>query len=281
MYYHISTTFTECLLAPVADIVFIVDQSSTTGIEQFRLVHNLLFNTVAGLNIGSNKVRVGVVLYSTRPKAEMYLNTYGSKQDVLNHIRRLPYIKSETTKTGEALTFVRTDVFSSRRGSRKEIGVPQLAVVITTGNSTDDVSQPARQLRESGVRIFTVGVNDYNRTGLQQIASHPPLTFVFTVEDLVNLATIQKDLRTSICHEANQRRYPVWKGIPPVLGFLRRLRIPLLRSSRPESPFRSPETPLFRSNILKQGRHDWQKWPNKENGRTIQQALKFLWFTKN
>lgn len=238
----------------MADIVFIVDQSSTTQNEQFRLVRNFLFNIVAGLNIGANKVRVGVVLYSNRPKAEMYLNTYGRKQDVLNHIRRLPYTKGETTKTGEALTFVRNDVFTRRRGSRQQIGVPQLAVVITTGNSIDDVSQAARQLRESGVRIFTVGVSGYNRMGLQQIASHPPLTFVFTVEDLVNLATIQKDLRTSICHETNQRRYPVVKAFSP-LG--QGPRIPLVRSSKPGSPFRSSGIPLLRSNILKQGRDDW------------------------
>ncbi|XP_041962560.1 collagen alpha-6(VI) chain-like isoform X2 [Alosa sapidissima] len=232
----------ECLSATVADIVFIVDQSSTAGSEQFNLVRNFLFRIVAGLDIGSDKVRVGVVLYSDTPKAEMYLNTYNSKQDILYHIRRLPYKNSATANTGEALEFVKNDVFTQRRGSRHQYGVPQTAVVITTGNSTDDVSQGARKLRLSGVKIFTVGGVNSNRTALLQIASDPSRTFVFTVEDLANLNTIQRNLRATICHETEQRDHPVQ----------------LVTAGAPDSrssgiPFRGAGIPFLRSAILKQG----------------------------
>lgn len=214
-------SFSECLSAPVSDIVFIVDQSSITESEQFNFVRNFLYRIVAGLDISSNKVRVGVVLYSNTPKAEMYLDTHENKQDILHHIRRLPFIKRTTAKTGEALRFVRNDVFTTNRGSRYQIGVLQLAVVLTAGYSTDKVSQPAMELRQSGVKVFTLGMKNVNMTELEQIASFPPVTFVFTVEDLANLNTIQRDLRTSICLETNQRHvryFPGLQGAPGAPG---------------------------------------------------------------
>ncbi|KAL2084689.1 hypothetical protein ACEWY4_020207 [Coilia grayii] len=232
----------ECLLSTVSDIVLIVDQSTTTGHEQFNLVRNFLYNIVAGLDISSNKVRVGVVLYGDTSKAEIYLNTYDNKENILLHIKKLPYVKATTANTAQALAFVKNDVFTTKRGSRYRMGVPQVAVVITTGHSTDDVSRVAMDLRQfgPGVNVFTVGVKHFNQTGLQQIASYPPSTFLFTVEDLPNLNTIQKSLRTSICqvtvtHQGKDRQ-PGSRSSPGMRG-----------------PPGLPGIPLPRTNILRQG----------------------------
>ncbi|XP_031432481.1 collagen alpha-1(XII) chain-like [Clupea harengus] len=213
-------SISECVSATVADIAFIVDQRSSTGNENFKHMRNFLHRIVAGLDISSNKVRVGVVLYSNTPKAEMYLDTHGNKQDILHHIRRLPFLGGTITKTGEALMFAQSDVFTRKRGSRQHYGVEQLAVVLTTGNSADDVSQVAMDLRQSGVKVFTVGVKNSQIAELQQIASYPPQRFVFTVEDFAKLSTIQRDLRTSICHEIHrsQKGHGLGRGLPGQFG---------------------------------------------------------------
>ncbi|XP_062394257.1 collagen alpha-6(VI) chain-like isoform X2 [Sardina pilchardus] len=204
----------ECDSATVADIVFIMDQSSTTEKENLKYLRNFLYRIVAGLDISSNKVRVGVVLYSDTPKAEMYLNTYGNKQDILHHIRRFLFLGGTIRKTGEALTFAKNVVFTTKRGSRQRYGVQQLAIVLTSGHSVDDVSNAAKELRQSGVRVFTVGVKNSNTAELEQIASYPPQRFVFTVEDFTRLSNIQRDLRTIICHEISR----IHQGLPGVKG---------------------------------------------------------------
>lgn len=206
-------SISECDSATVADIVFIMDQSSTTERENFEHMRNFLYRIVAGLDISSNKVRVAVVLYSDTPKAEMYLNTYGNKQDILHQIRRFPFLGGTITATGEALRFTKNGVFTTKRGSRQHYGVEQLAVVLTTRTSADHVSNVAMELRQLGVRVFAVGVRNYNLTELNLIASYPPQRFVFTVEDFADLSTIQRDLRTTICYEIN-RIHEVLPGLP-------------------------------------------------------------------
>ncbi|KAL2084691.1 hypothetical protein ACEWY4_020209 [Coilia grayii] len=208
----------ECDSATVADIVFILDQANSTKMENFNIMRNFLYRTVAGFDISSNKVRVGVVLYSDTPKAEMYLETFGNKQDILHHIRRFPFSGGAITKTGEALRFAKDYVFTAKRGSRHRYGVEQFAVVLTTGNSADDVSLVAMELRQSGVRVFTVGVENANIRELQHIASYPPQRFVFTAENFTQLSTIHRNLRTSICHEINRPQ----KVIPAVRSYPRR-----------------------------------------------------------
>lgn len=212
----------ECVSATVADIVFIMDQSSSTEKENFEHMRNLLYRIVAGLDISSNKVRVAVVLYSDTPKAEIYLNTYGNKQDILHHIRRFSFLGGTITNTGEALKFTKNNVFTTERGSRQHYGVDQLAVVLTTGTSADDVSKVAMELRQSGVRVFAVGVKNSNLAELNLIASYPPQRFVFNVEGFANLSTIQRGLRTTICLEI-KRIHEVLPRLPGLHGTTKEL----------------------------------------------------------
>ncbi|XP_063054482.1 collagen alpha-4(VI) chain-like [Engraulis encrasicolus] len=207
----------ECEQSTVSDIVFIVDQSIATDREEFQIVLNFLYNILAGLDISSNKVRVGVVLYGDEPKAEIYFNTHRNKENILHHIKKLPYVNTTTADTRKALLFVKSDVLTTKRGSRFMTAVPQVAVVITTGHSTSDVRGAAVELQRfgPGLKVFAVGVKNMNLKGLEHIVSYPMPTFLFTVEELANLVSIQKYVRTSICHvtvNPQSRKRPLYPG---------------------------------------------------------------------
>ncbi|XP_043972363.1 collagen alpha-6(VI) chain isoform X1 [Gambusia affinis] len=189
----------DCRAAKLADIVFIVDESGSITVENFQLVRSFLYSIISGLEINPNRVRVGIVLYNEEPTAQVYLNTFKQKTELLNFIKILPY-RGGGTSTGAALNFTRENVFITGTGSRKDKGVEQVAVVITDGESQDNVSQAAAELRRAGVTIYSVGVQNANEDELRQIASYPPQKHVFIVDSFTRLKSLEEYLQKTLCN---------------------------------------------------------------------------------
>lgn len=195
----ISDFSADCRAAKLADIVFIVDESGSITVENFQLVRSFLYSIISGLEINPNRVRVGIVLYNEEPTAQVYLNTFKQKTELLNFIKILPY-RGGGTSTGAALNFTRENVFITGTGSRKDKGVEQVAVVITDGESQDNVSQAAAELRRAGVTIYSVGVQNANEDELRQIASYPPQKHVFIVDSFTRLKSLEEYLQKTLCN---------------------------------------------------------------------------------
>ncbi|XP_077431453.1 collagen alpha-6(VI) chain [Vanacampus margaritifer] len=208
----------ECKGAKLADIVFIIDESGSIGTPNFQLVRTFLHSVVSGLDVAPSKVRVGIVMYSDKAKAQVYLNTFDDKTELLSFIKIMPYLGGGTN-TGVALNYTRDHVFTKERGSRKDKGVQQVAVVITDGKSQDDVSNAAVALRRAGVKIYAVGVQNADHTQLVKMASHPPSRHIFTVDSFSKLRALEQKLQNIVCHNilrqavsVNMRRNSIKEG---------------------------------------------------------------------
>ncbi|KAK1895563.1 Collagen alpha-6(VI) chain, partial [Dissostichus eleginoides] len=188
----------DCKAAKLADIVFIIDESGSIGTPNFQLVRTFLHSIVNGLEVSTSRVRVGIVMYNEIATAQVYLNTFNNKDELLNYIKILPY-NGGGTKTGEALKFALEKVFIKQNGSRKDSGVQQVAVVITDGESQDDVSTPAAELRRAGVTVYAVGVKDANHAQLVEMASYPPHKHKFIVDSFAKLKSLEQSLQKSLC----------------------------------------------------------------------------------
>ncbi|XP_028297954.1 collagen alpha-6(VI) chain isoform X2 [Gouania willdenowi] len=189
----------DCKAAKLADVVFIVDESGSITTPNFQLVRTFLHSIVSGLEVAQNRVRVGIVMYSDRSEAQVYLNTFNNKTELLNFIKILPY-RGGGTNTGAALKFTKDNVFVKSRGSRRDKGVQQVAVVITDGQSQDDVAQAGAELRRAGVTVYAVGVKDANEAQLVEMASHPPNKHVFIVDTFSKLKSLEQSLQKILCH---------------------------------------------------------------------------------
>ncbi|XP_072434860.1 uncharacterized protein [Chiloscyllium punctatum] len=178
------------------DIVFLIDGSENVGNTNLHLVHDFIRNTVENLNIGSDRVRVGLAQFSHNAETEFYLNTYSSKADILRHVKGLQLKGGTVLNTGTALDFVFRNHFTSRAGSRKEQGVPQFLVLFTGGTSMDAVKPFADKLKQAAVTTFAVGVRDADSAELQEIATGPNL--VFSVKEFRNLPHVQERVMTPL-----------------------------------------------------------------------------------
>ncbi|OCT75935.1 hypothetical protein XELAEV_18031121mg [Xenopus laevis] len=189
-----------CSSASVADIVFLIDESSSIGSINFQLTRVFLHKVVSALDISLSNVRVGLVLYSDEPRLEFKLNTFDEKYEILDYITKLPY-RGGKTYTGAALDFMRKKMFTKQNGGRAHEGVQQIAVIMTNGQSMDNVTKPAAKLRRSGVEVFAVGFQNVNNTELDIIASHPPRKHVTNVESFLQLTNLEFRLQKRLCNE--------------------------------------------------------------------------------
>lgn len=164
--------------------------------------------------MGENKIRIGVVQYGDFAQADMFLNTHSTKEGVLNAVRGMRQRGGRQRNLGQALQFVSQDVLTAARGSRKQEGVPQFVIVVSSGSSTDDIRSAATSLKQSRVLPFGIGTRDVNPSELQVVSYVP--NFAFTVDDLPGLYTVQENLITILTElpddEINRMR-PVFPTI--------------------------------------------------------------------
>ncbi|KAK7880301.1 hypothetical protein WMY93_033069 [Mugilogobius chulae] len=120
------------------------------------------------------------------------------KSNLLQELDKVPY-RGGGTETGKALDFIRTEYFTSDAGSRRDQRVPQIAVVITDGDSTDEVLDASQRLKQLGVLVFTIGVGQANAGQLQEIASRPFERFMLTIDSYQALTRLTEGLLQTVC----------------------------------------------------------------------------------
>uniref|UniRef100_A0A8C7WYG4 VWFA domain-containing protein n=1 Tax=Oryzias sinensis TaxID=183150 RepID=A0A8C7WYG4_9TELE len=186
--------FSECENALVGDIVFLVDSSGSIGSKNFELVKTFLGNVIKPFDIGPKKIQFGLAQYSTETRKEFLLKDFADQESVLTKVQQLHYLQ-KNTRTGEALDFIRKDYFVEAAGSRVGELVPQIAVLITDGESSDSVETPAQQLRDHGVLVFCVGVGKDAQKQLKTIANPPQDHYVFIVDHYEDLHGLLDSLK--------------------------------------------------------------------------------------
>lgn len=191
-------TLPVCTQVALADIVFLVDGSWSIGTENFQKIRDFLHTLVNSFDVSPDKVQIGLVQYSNSPHSEFYLNSFETKQKILDYIANLPY-HGGGTRTGLGLNFLLRQHFVKEAGSRAKDGVPQIAVVITDGQSQDDVEPHAQDLKHQGIILYAIGIKDADMEQLKEIASTPHDQHIYGVSDFTALQGISQNLLQVLC----------------------------------------------------------------------------------
>lgn len=181
-----------------ADLVFLLDQSGSIGEvnpTDYDTMKNFTINLVNSFNVAKDLVRVAVAQFSDRFKHEFFLNEFNTNQNISSHIQGLRQ-RGGGTKIGLALESIRK-YFAAAHGGRKAEGISQNLVVITDGDSEDDVEKEASILRNMGVEVFAIGIGDVHDLELLQITGTPKR--LFTVQDFNSLEVIRQKVIDRIC----------------------------------------------------------------------------------
>ncbi|XP_021364449.1 uncharacterized protein LOC110457477 [Mizuhopecten yessoensis] len=183
----------------VADIIFNLDSSGSVGKANFDKMLEFVKTMVKNFNVASDKIRIGLSIFSSRQYNIFNLNRYTNKASLLAAIDKVPY-KSGGTNTGTALKEVYSKMFTQPNGDRP--GIPNIEIVITDGRSNNhpDTVKEAANTQHKGISVFAVGVGaGVSKSELNDIASDPDSAHVMTVTDFSKLSQIQSAFQSKAC----------------------------------------------------------------------------------
>ena len=154
--------------------MFLLDSSDEMQ-NDFKAVRAIVERVVKRLSVDENKDRIAVVQYSKDPSVEFFFNTHKTQQSVTDSVQSLRHKGGRPLNTGAALNYVKDNILTASSGSRRQQGVPQILVLLTGGQSSDDVRNAVENLKEIGVMVFAMGIKNADILELQSIsqeASH-------------------------------------------------------------------------------------------------------------
>ncbi|KAL8616408.1 hypothetical protein ACOMHN_032262 [Nucella lapillus] len=191
-----------------ADLVLLIDSSSSVGMEDFGHLEDFVKNLAVQLPIGPDQVQLGLVQFSSHPSLEFPLNMYHDRMSVLKAVENLQFMGGGTN-TGDALHYVTTTVYNKDGGARP--GVPRVAVVITDGQSMDTVKTRlgAERARQNSIDLVAVGVGSHvNNQELTDIANTPESAYVFSANSYKDLKTLSSAILRATCTYASSTADP-------------------------------------------------------------------------
>ena len=149
------------------DIIFVIDDSSSISGNEFKRLKNFLNNVVDSLDIGEDRVRVGVIKYAKGVKDEIRLDDFTTKASLK---RAIAIIKHERggTRTGRAISRM-VKAFQGGFGGRSD--ADKIGIVITDGKSKDSVAGPVRRAGREGITLYGIGIGrSIDRNEIRSIA---------------------------------------------------------------------------------------------------------------
>ncbi|GAA6103143.1 cochlin [Tachysurus ichikawai] len=175
---------------------FLIDGSSSVGDVNFKLVLSLLSSIARNFDISETGSRIGAIQFTYDQRMEFGFSDFTKKDEALRALQNIPYL-SGGTATGDAITFAMENLFQPRSmGTGKKF-----LIIVTDGQSYDDVRGPAIAAQRQGITVFTVGVAWAPMEDLRAMASEPKDTHTFFTREFSGLEQFEQPIVRAICRD--------------------------------------------------------------------------------
>lgn len=161
------------------DVGFVLDSSGSLR-NDYDKEKVFLKALAATFGVSDQGSRAGVVTFSYFSEHSIKLNDHTSLNSFNQAVDDIALMGS-TTRIDKALRMTQKAMFSIPNGGRP--GVNKILIVLTDGSQTQDAGAEdpgdvAEELRQSGIRLITIGIGKgVNTTELAHIAGKPENVF--------------------------------------------------------------------------------------------------------
>lgn len=183
------------------DLLFLIDSSGSIESQDYQKMKDFMKSVIGKSVVGEQDVRIGIMQYSTVQQLEFPLDRYYTKDEMskaIDGIRQL----GGGTHTGGAISAV-SHYFDADRGGRPH--VRQRLVVITDGESQDEVKSPALAVRNRGVTVYAIGVVNANATQLLEISGSQER--MYAERDFDALKDLESRVALEVCEPERGRNF--------------------------------------------------------------------------
>ncbi|XP_025769421.1 collagen alpha-5(VI) chain [Puma concolor] len=195
-----------------ADVVFLVDSSDYLGTKSFPFVRTFITKIITSLPIEAHKYHVALAQYSDRLHSEFPMSCFkisapglvadhpqGIVQEVERGWYRTHLLRVDSRKLRAASERA---MFRATAGNIQQPGPGKLVVLASAASEDDDVEEASKALREDGVRIISVGLQEASEEELKAMAT---AQFHFNLRSVRDLGAFSQNM-TQIIKEATQYR---------------------------------------------------------------------------
>jgi Mg-chelatase subunit ChlD len=187
------------------DVVFVVDASTSVGLENFRLQLDFVTSVVQNLAVdypSDSGTRVGMVTFADAPREDISLSDQQTRRQLLEDINVMYSLGR--TDTAIALRHACSQMFN-QDGDRPR--ADNILVLLTDGKSNNRTATfiEAAACRRKGVTILVVGIGDGVSTiELEGIASDPTSSNIFPAESFTALELLNSQFTQALCNNQDE-----------------------------------------------------------------------------
>nr|XP_026693462.1 uncharacterized protein LOC100176005 isoform X6 [Ciona intestinalis] len=212
----------QCLMHSVFDIIFIMDSSTSIGLQNWVLMKSFVTDMISAFDVSADGTRVAVFRYNrgVDRRSQILFNRFiNDKSGLITAVENIPYNGSGTW-IGRALQYAQDHVLRYRNGNRL---VRDVIITITDGRSYDSVMPVSDQLRSQGALTYALGITPGNGLGpsyslLLEIAGSMDRV-VFSTPALLGISDIFKQkLTNDLCGHPCASQCP--RLLPPTNGLI-------------------------------------------------------------
>lgn len=163
------------------DLGFLFEGTKNVLESEFIQYLEIVKSIYHAFPISPENVQVGLGIISSNPEIVFGFDKYFDKASLDSAVNSVEYPGiQQVANIGQSLLVAKEAFYG--KGTRK--GVRKVLILLVKNKSNDEISEPARRLRDSGVEIFCFAVGGrVDVHELAEIATHPTNNHMVTASD--------------------------------------------------------------------------------------------------
>ncbi|KAK3083543.1 hypothetical protein FSP39_025167 [Pinctada imbricata] len=165
-----------------ADVVFVLDSSTTVGRETFERMRRYTSYLIREMDAEECNIRIGVLKYSSAPMVQFQIGTYTDTDTMVYAVDNIGYTRGRANMAA-AFRSLRTRMFN---GGGDRPGVRNIAYLLTDGSADVNAENTLREAElamEADIRIIPIGVEMRQRDEVNNIAFSQGISTIEIMND--------------------------------------------------------------------------------------------------
>lgn len=182
---------------PEADVIFFCDGSDMVSNSDFATMTTFLSDLIDNFDIQSQRMKVGMAQFGSRYQEMIELENSLTKTQWKSRVQAISK-SSGRRRLNSALKQV-SIMFNASAGGRRNAGVPQTLILITSGDPQEDVAEAGKILKDLGICVLVLGIGHIHKEQLLPITGNSEKIVTFENFNKLKNVDVKKRVVREIC----------------------------------------------------------------------------------